>query len=113
MLVASLAIVCGFQAVAFSALARTFAVTEGLLPAAAHPVDPAQLEWGLFVSMVVAATGLVLIGVAANQWRIAGFGDLDYLRTMRLVVPGVMLTTLGVQLMLASFFLSLLPLGRR
>ena len=113
MLVASLAIVCGFQAVAFSALARTFAVTEGLLPGAAQPVDPAQLEWGLFVSVVVAATGLVLIGFAANQWRIAGFGDLDYLRTMRLVVPGVMLTTLGVQLMLASFFLSLLTLGRR
>ena len=113
MLVASLAIICGFQAIAFATLARTFAATEGLLPQSARPADPAQLEWGLLVSLAIAATGLALIAVAANQWRLAGFGDLDYLRTMRLVVPGVMLTTLGVQLMLASFFLSLLTLGRR
>ena len=113
MLVASLAIICGFQAIAFATLARTFAVTEGLLPESSRPVDPAQLEWGLLVSVALAATGLALIAVAANQWRLAGFGDLDYLRTMRLVVPGVMLTTLGVQLLLASFFLSLLTLGRR
>jgi glycosyltransferase involved in cell wall biosynthesis len=113
LLVASLAIICGFQAIAFSVLARTFAAVEGLLPGPGASEKPGQLEWGLFVSGVAVVAGLALIGVAANQWRMAGFGDLDYSRTMRWVIPGVMLTTLGVQLTLASFFLSLLTLGRR
>ena len=43
-----------------------------------------------------------------NQWRIHDFGDLEYTRTMRLVVPGVTLTALGGQTLLASFFSALM-----
>jgi hypothetical protein len=113
MLVASLAIVCGFQAIAFSVLARTFASIEGLLPDSRAPVGPAQLERSMLVSCIAVVLGIALILVAVNEWRLAGFGDLDYSRTMRWVIPGVMFTTLGVQLTLASFFLSLITLGRR
>jgi glycosyltransferase involved in cell wall biosynthesis len=113
MLVASLAIVCGFQAIAFSVLARTFASIEGLLPDSKASVEHAQLERSMLVSCIAIVVGIMLIAVAVNQWRLAGFGDLDYSRTMRWVIPGVMLTTLGVQLTLASFFLSLITLGRR
>ena len=113
LLVSSLAIICGFQAIAFSVLARTFASIEGLLPNSEVPAEYAQLERSMIVSCVVIVLGVVLIAVAFNQWRVAGFGDLDYSKTMRWVIPGVMLTTLGVQLTLASFFLSLITLGRR
>ena len=113
LLVSSLAIICGFQAIAFSVLARTFASTEGLLPNSEVPTEYAQLERSMIVSCVVIVLGVVLIAVTFNQWRVAGFGDLDYSKTMRWVIPGVMLTTLGVQLTLASFFLSLITLGRR
>ena len=113
LLVASLAIVCGFQAIAFSVLARIFASIEGLLPDSKTSVEPAQLERSMIVSCIAIVLGIALIAVAVNQWRLAGFGDLDYSKTMRWVIPGVMLTTLGVQLTLASFFLSLITLGRR
>jgi hypothetical protein len=66
------------------------------------------LERGLISSMVLLASGGVLLLLAVNNWRITGFGDLDYTRTMRLVVPGVMLTALGVQTLLASFLVTML-----
>jgi hypothetical protein len=41
------------------------------------------------------------------------FGHLDYAKTMRLVIPGVTLTALGFQTVLASFFISILGMRRR
>ena len=41
------------------------------------------------------------------------FGPLDYPHTMRIVIPAVMLLTLGAQTVFASFFLSVLGLPRR
>ena len=48
-----------------------------------------------------------------NQWRLAGFGRLDYAHTMRLVVPGMTLTALGFQTVVSSFFVSILGMKRR
>jgi hypothetical protein len=59
------------------------------------------------------AVGVVLLLVAVNEWRLKDFGDLDYVRTMRWVIPGATLTTLGFQTILSSFFLSILGLRRR
>jgi hypothetical protein len=47
------------------------------------------------------------------QWRMTGFGSLDYGRTMRLVIPGATLTALGFQTILSSFFVSILGMRRR
>ena len=41
------------------------------------------------------------------------FGPLDYSQTMRWVIPGTLLVTLGVQAVLSSFFFSILGLKRR
>ena len=43
----------------------------------------------------------------------SALGDLDYARTMRLVIPGATLTTLAVQTAFSSFFVSVLGMGRR
>jgi hypothetical protein len=51
---------------------------------------------------------VVLLGTAVNQWRLYDFGDLDYTRTMRLVVPGVLFTALGVQTLLGSFLVGIM-----
>jgi len=48
-----------------------------------------------------------------NDWRLAGFGPLDYARTMRIVIPGATLVALGVQLAFSSFMVSLLGMQRR
>ena len=67
----------------------------------------------LILSLVAMLVGLVLLGAAVNQWRLADFGGLDYARTMRLVVPGATLTALGFQTALSSFFISILGMHRR
>jgi glycosyltransferase involved in cell wall biosynthesis len=116
LLFASLAIVCGYQSVIFALHAKTFAISEGLLPVSRRMqwiFQTVKLEKGLVAGALAILTGVVLLGVAVWQWKAGGFGNLDYAVTMRWVVPGVTLTTLGFQTVLASFFLGLLSMRRR
>ena len=57
--------------------------------------------------------GAALLLTAVNEWRLAGFGPLDYAHTMRRVIPGATLVALGVQVTLSSFLVSLLAMQRR
>jgi hypothetical protein len=50
--------------------------------------------------------------MAVNEWRLVHFGDLDYRRTMRWVIPGATLTALGFQTVLGSFLLGIMTIGR-
>ncbi len=116
LLVSSLALLCGYQACLVSVFARTYAVNEGLTPAS--PVLDrfyrfANLERGLVLSVVGLVLGFVLVARAFLAWRAVDFGDLDYARTMRWVIPGVTLFALSFQTLLSSFFVSLLGMGRR
>jgi len=116
LLFASLFILLGYQSVLFSVFAKTFAVTEGLLPASRETtrVFPLlTLERGLVVGLVALALGAGCLLAAVNQWRLADFGHLDYTHTMRFVIPGTTLTALGFQTVLASFFLSILRMRRK
>ena len=116
LLFASLAIICGYQAVLFAVMTKTFAIREGLMPD-----DPRltrmyrwfNLESGLLTGVAGLVLGVVLLGIAVWQWRATGFGDLDYSRTMRVVIPGVTLTTLGFQTILSSFYLSILGMRNK
>lgn len=67
-----------------------------------------NLETGLIAGALGLLIGVVLLLLAVWRWYERDFGSLDYVRTMRLVIPGVTLTALGVQTMLSSFFLSIL-----
>jgi glycosyltransferase involved in cell wall biosynthesis len=116
LLFASLAVLLGYQSVLFALFAKTFAVSEGLMPedpALARFFSLVTLERGLLVGAGALLLGVALLLAAVDQWRVAGFGALDYARTMRLVIPGTTLTALGFQTVLASFFLSILRLRRR
>jgi hypothetical protein len=116
LLFASCAILMGYQAVLFEIFAKTFAVNEGLLPKGPDFVkfySVMNLERGLVAGVVALVIGAVLMGGAVMQWRAVGFGPLDYGRTMRWVVPGVTLVSLGFQTVIASFFVSILGLHRR
>lgn len=116
LLFASLAIIVGFQAAGFAVLTKTFAVSEGLLPP-----DPRlqrlnevlTLERALLLGGIAVICGLGLLVAAVAQWRAVGFKQLDYAATMRLVIPGVTLVTIGVQGVLSSFFNGILGLRRR
>ena len=115
LLFASLSVITGYQAVWFAALTKVFGMAEGFLP-----MDPRitrlfkvfDLEKGLMLGSILVLLGGSLLLLAVNQWRVAGFGNLDYTRTMRYVIPGVMFTTIGFQTVLSSFFASILGLPR-
>lgn len=116
LMVASLALICGYQSALFAVFTRTFAAAEGLLPASGRIrwfFSAFNLEKGLVGGLTALLAGLLLIGFAANEWRLESFGPLDYGRTMRIVIPGVTLAVLGFQTVLASFFLSVLGMRRR
>jgi glycosyltransferase involved in cell wall biosynthesis len=116
LLFSSLAILCGYQSIVFGTFTKAFAMREELIPKdgrIARLLDLVNLERGLIIALAALVLGLGLLATAANQWRLAGFGDLDYSYTMRFVIPGVTLTALGFQTVLASFFLSILALRHR
>jgi glycosyltransferase involved in cell wall biosynthesis len=116
LLIASLALLLGSQAIQFAVFAKTFAISEGLIPEDARMQRIRQvvtLERGLALGAMATALGGGLILAAVNQWRAAEFGPLDYATTMRWVIPGVTLAALGCQTMLSSFFLSILRMARK
>jgi glycosyltransferase involved in cell wall biosynthesis len=116
LLFASLAILCGYQSILFAIFTKVFAIGEGLMPEDRRLTrffELVNLERGLMAAVAALLVGLVLLLIAVNQWRVAGFGYLNYARTMRVVVPGVTLTALGFQTILSSFFVSILGMRRR
>jgi hypothetical protein len=50
---------------------------------------------------------------ALAYWSINSFGQLDPTFSMRLVIPGTMLFAMGFQILLSSFFLSILQTKRK
>jgi hypothetical protein len=97
-------------------LTKTFAVREGFLPEDERFrrfFRVINLERGLILSVTAILIGGLLLLLAVNQWKTAGFGRLDYAQTMRLVVPGATLTALGFQTLLSSFFVSIIGMHRR
>ena len=116
LLFASLAIIAGFQSIAFALMTKVFAISERLLPADPRLVrlgSMVNLERGLIAGAGAMVAGFGLLASAVLQWWSAHFGPLDYSHTMRWVIPGMMLTTLGFQTVLSSFFLSVLGMKRR
>jgi glycosyltransferase involved in cell wall biosynthesis len=116
LLFASLAIICGYQSIAFALMTKVFAIMEGLLPEDARlnrMFKLVNLESGLAVGAIAMVIGLGLLGGAVHQWASVDFGALNYAHTMRWVIPGVTLTALGFQTILSSFFGSLLGMRRR
>jgi hypothetical protein len=116
LLFASLAVLCGYQAVVFAVLTKMFATTEGLLPP-----DPrlenafkyVTLETGLVGGAVALLAGCALLLTAVLTWKANNWGRLDYSQVMRVVIPGATLTALGFQTVLFSFFMSILGMKRK
>jgi len=116
MLYAGMAILVGFQAVAFATFTKIFAISEGLLPrdpTLARMLRAINLEIGLAVGSLLTLAGLAGTLYALSRWDAGSFGLLDPVRTMRIVIPSAVSFTLGVQVVLSSFFLSVLGLRRR
>lgn len=116
LLYSAMATLIGFQAVLFAVCTKVFGMTEGLLPE-----DPQLMRWlrkihletGLVVGGMLMVVGLAVSLGAVGYWGARHFGPLDPFKTLRLVIPGVVCLTLGFQIVLSSFFLSVLGMARR
>jgi glycosyltransferase involved in cell wall biosynthesis len=116
LLFSSFFITSGFQAILFAILTKTFAVNEKMVPEDKRLdrfYKTINLEKGLLISLTILLAGLILLGFTVNEWRNANFGNLEYSYTLRLVIPGVMLASLGFESILFSFFASILGVRRR
>jgi glycosyltransferase involved in cell wall biosynthesis len=113
---AALFSILGLQAVLFSLITRVFAISVGLLP---QDNDMQRLaKWGSLEKGVVIAFLMMGLGLASSvgaltYWRLNSFGDLDPTFSMRLVIPGTILFAMGFQVLLSSFFLSILQTKRK
>jgi glycosyltransferase involved in cell wall biosynthesis len=113
-LYAATAVLLGFQSVTFAAFTRVYAVREGLLPKdcrLGRLLRGRSLELGLILGCILVILGLGGSAYAVRSWGVQHFGNLDPTRTMRLIIPAVVSLTLGGQIVLSSFFLSVLLLG--
>jgi glycosyltransferase involved in cell wall biosynthesis len=115
LVIASMLVLVGYQAILFGISVKTFAISQGIMPADRR-IDAllknVTLERAVIAGAAMGIAGAVLVAIAANRWRAGGFGDLDYDRTMRWVVPGAALTAIGVQTILAGFLLGILNFFR-
>ena len=116
LLFSSVAVMCGYQSVLFSVLAKTFAVNEGMMPKDRFYdgfYRMVNLERGIALAVLCLLGGVGLMGWGVYQWQATGFGALDYPVTMRGVIPGATLCVLGFQTLLSSFFVSILGMRKR
>ena len=116
LLYSAFAMIIGFQAVLFAVCARVLATSEGFLPP-----DPLTekisraitLEIGLVSGALLLLFGMSGSVAALYLWESHSFGDLEPLRMMRVIIPAGLGMCLGCQVVLSSFFLSFLKMGRR
>ena len=111
----TLLLVCGYHAILFAIAVKIFAIAQKIVPRDER-IDAllrgVTLERASVVGGAMMLAGAALFGVALWQWWSVEFGNLDYERTMRWVVPGCALIALGFETILAGFFLGILSFFR-
>jgi glycosyltransferase involved in cell wall biosynthesis len=114
LMMACMAVIVGFQLIAFAFFTRVFAVAEGLLPddpKFARVFKIFTLEKGIVAGLAVLLVGTILFLRALWLWQLADFGLLPSTEeNLRRLIPAATLMILGVQGIFSSFFMSVLGL---
>jgi glycosyltransferase involved in cell wall biosynthesis len=116
LLYAVVAILTGSQAVIFAFFTKVFGITEGLLPEDARLTRAFRvfnLEKGLLAGGALLILGLGMAVYSFYLWNRAGFGPMNPVVLVRLVAAVIVSVTLGVEIVLSSFFLSILGIARK
>jgi hypothetical protein len=109
-------VLLGFQAVSFAVLGKVFATTTGLMPWPPNfrrLFDWITLETGLIAGGALTLAGLSGLAATFIIWNGRNFGQMDLVHTLRVAIPAVTATALGFQIVLCSFFLSMLGLSHK
>jgi hypothetical protein len=112
---ASAMTVIGFQAVLFAVFTRVYASAEGFLQQRSwldRLLSACSLERGLIGGGLLAAAGLAGLAVSVPGWHGGGSGLVHGESTVRIVVPSLTALVLSCQVILGTFFLSILGIRR-
>ncbi len=110
LIIASLAILCGYQSILFAIFTKSFAINEGLLPIDKQFTkffEIVNLERGLAVASIALFIGIVFL--------IFGISESNFLifDTLHLFFFGATLIAVGFQTILSGFFTSILGMKRK
>ena len=111
LVVAAGLIIIGVQAVLFSILTHLYGEQAGFLPRnqKVHSLrSRISLESGVGIGAVLSLVGIVMLVIAFIVWQRSGFGSLNVVSQLHLVVPAVTLLVVGVQISLSSAFMGIL-----
>jgi glycosyltransferase involved in cell wall biosynthesis len=103
----------GFQFVLFYGLTKVFAVTQKLLPKSDRfdtIFKYISLEKGLILGLIMVIIGGIYSIYAVSFWSDNHFGPLNFRQTSRIIIPSVFTIIIGIQIVLFSFFFSILGL---
>ena len=107
------AVILGYQSILLFVFAELMAIESGLHPPTIKYRFLEQrrtLEWCVVVGIAFMVVGVVLGIIAARQWSLVGFGSLEPVWILRLVIASVFLLLLGGQTILAGFYFGLINL---
>lgn len=113
MLYAAGATMTGLQLMMFAAFARVFAEEHSILPPSTwgrRLRGPLVLEFGLLAGLALLLTGIGLSLYSILYWDRHDFGPLNPTQGMRIVIPSMTISMIGVQCLFASMFLGVLGL---
>jgi hypothetical protein len=115
LLFAAMAVLLGSQLVGFGVLARLYGVASGLWPTSTGVERFRRLfsvERGCLSGGALVLLGLGAAAMLVAQWGRAGFGPMEPLHLMRVAIPAMLATVLGVQTVFTSFLVGLIDQKR-
>ena len=111
MLFAGGAMIAGVQMAVFSLIVKTAAAAQGMLPAGStfrRFVRHFTLERGIVLGAAIALAGFVLAAYSLSLWMSTGLSELDPRHVMRVVIPSLTLSIIGIEIIFSSFVLHFL-----
>ena len=108
---ASAMVVIGFQSVLFWLFTQVYAGSEGFLPEepkVQRLLGRLSLERGLLAGAMIGLAGLAGLVFSLVYWSGQRFGPLNYEHSLRIMIPSVTALIVSCQVILGTFFLSIL-----
>ncbi|HET7086186.1 MAG TPA: glycosyltransferase family 2 protein [Rhizomicrobium sp.] len=111
LLVCAMMLLLGHQLISLGTVAKIYAVQIGLHPQSrsSEALRTAfRLESWALAGLLLSLAGVALLGFGVFVWNSVGFGQLSYPGSLRIVIPAVTLIMLGMQVIYASFLISMI-----
>ncbi len=106
-------VVLGAQMLTFGVLTKMYGVSTGIFPATERQKKIIQFfsaERAYAIGGLALLAGLIAMVYAVASWGATGLGDLDYTKTMRIVLPAVTGMVVGAQLILSGLMSGIIDL---